>query len=822
MPLTTNAADSLSAEIQYHLRYSVGKSSGAPSKLDVLRALGHAVRTRLIDGLIESEERRRRVSGKRLIYLSAEFLIGQSLRNNLYNLGLLRAAEEATEVLGYDLNEIADFEPDPPLGNGGLGRLAACFMESLATQGLPAYGFGINYQFGLFKQELENGFQKEKPDQWLSHEFPWLIERPDEACTVPLYGRIEHALGRDGTYNPMWVEWQIIVGAPHDLPIAGYGGRTVNYLRLYSARASDEFDIKIFNAGDYLSAVEHKMRMETISKVLYPSDNVPAGKELRLVQEYFLVACAVRDTLRTFLKDTQGGGVDRLHEHVHFQMNDTHPALVVAELMRILVDEHVLAWDVAWKVTQAACGYTNHTLLPEALERWPVSLLERVIPRHLQVIEEINHRFLAEVEGKFPGDRARQERMAIVSEAEPREVRMAHLAIVGSHSVNGVAALHSHLVKTRLVPDFYELSPEKFNNKTNGVNHRRWLAGANPNLATLITSAIGDEWLTEFGAIRGLGPLAGDRALQEQFIRVKRENKLRLASLIYEAERIRIDPDSLFDIQVKRIHEYKRQLLHAMYVIHVYLCLIDDGVHSLVPRSHILAGKAAPGYWMAKLIIKLMNNLASIIDRDSRAAGWLKVVFLRDYRVSLAEKIIPAANLSEQISTAGMEASGTGNMKFAMNGALTIGTMDGANVEILEEVGRGNIYIFGLTADEIEARRKQYDPLSYYHDSADIRRVLDALRGNRFSPDEPGLFQPIVNSLLQQGDPYFHLADFESYLGAQRRVSGDFQDVTAWTSRTILNVARSGKFSSDRAVAEYARDIWGCSLPRATPAQSLV
>ncbi|HET6216558.1 MAG TPA: glycogen/starch/alpha-glucan phosphorylase [Acidobacteriaceae bacterium] len=811
MPLATKAAgrDSLSAGIQHHLRYSVGSWSGIPSKHDILQALAYTVRARLIDGLIATEERRRRCRAKRLVYLSAEFLIGQSLRNNLFNLGLLEEAEEATRQLGFDLREIADTEADAPLGNGGLGRLAACFLESLATRGMPAYGFGINYQFGLFKQEIDDGFQKEKADQWLSDNSPWLIERSAETCTIPLYGRIEHELAKDGTYNPMWVDWQIILGVPYDLPVVGFGGHTVNYLRLYSARASDEFDMKIFNGGDYLRAVENKIKMETVSKVLYPSDTAPAGKELRLVQEYFMVACALRDAVRDFHRENPGGSMERLHDSVTFQMNDTHPSLVVAELMRILVDEHAMAWEAAWTVTQAACAYTNHTLLPEALENWPVDLLDRVLPRHLQLIYEINRRFLARVEEKFPGDWARSERMSIIGESGQQAVRMANLAIVGSHSVNGVAALHSQLIKTRLVPDFYALWPERFNNKTNGVTHRRWLACCNPSLAELITRSIGDGWITKFAAIRSLEVQASEEAFQQEFLRIKRENKIQLATLIYDTEQVRVDPNSLFDVQVKRIHEYKRQLLNAMYVMHSYLGLVDEGWKPVVPRTHIFAGKGAPGYTMAKLIIKLINNIALIVNKDPRTNGVMKVVFMRNYRVSLAEKIIPAADLSEQISTAGMEASGTGNMKFAMNGALTIGTLDGANVEILEEVGADNIHIFGIKAEEIEVRRNSYDPFDCYHASRGIRRVLDALRDDRFCPGEPGLFQPIIDSLLHGGDPYFHLADFDSYVAAQQRVSSGFQNVPAWACKAILNVARSGKFTSDRAVSEYAKDIWG-------------
>ena len=803
------AHKSLVESIEYHLQYTVAKPREEATREDILHALAHSVRTHLIDGLFKTEKRVHERGAKRLVYLSAEFLIGQSLRNNLFNLGLLKEAEQATQAFGFDLSEIVDAETDAPLGNGGLGRLAACFMESLATLGMPAYGFGINYQFGLFKQEIDNGYQKEKPDQWLSENSPWLIQRSGETCIIPLYGRIEGGQDKGGHYNPMWVDWQVILGVPHDVPVAGYGGNTVNYLRLYSARASDEFDMQIFNEGDYVRAVECKIAMETVSKVLYPSDAAAAGKELRLIQEYFMVACALRDTVRQFCKDRPGTGMEHLHEYVTFQMNDTHPALVVAELMRILVDEFALSWETAWAVTTGACGYTNHTLLPEALEKWPVSLLERVLPRHLQIIFEINQRFLAEVQAKFPGDSDRIGRMSLISETGGREVRMAHLAIVGSHSVNGVAALHSELVKTHLVPDFYDLWPERFNNKTNGVTHRRWLASCNPGLGQLIHKTVGEGWITNYRAVRGLEVHAQEKAFQREFLRIKQRNKEQLAHLIHSTERIMVDPHSLFDIQVKRMHEYKRQLLNAMHVMHSYLSLVDDGHKPPVSRTHIFAGKAAPGYWMAKLIIKLINNIAEVVNNDPRTEGLMKVVFMRDYRVSLAEKIIPAADLSEQISTAGMEASGTGNMKFAMNGALTIGTLDGANVEILEEVGAENIYIFGLKTEEIAAQRSTYNPWTFYHSSPSVRRVVDALASNRFCADEPGLFQPIVASLLEHGDFYFNLADFDSYLAAQERVSGDFQNPSLWAEKAILNVARSGKFTSDRTVAEYAREIWG-------------
>jgi starch phosphorylase len=799
----------LSQSIQYHLRYTLGKLAANATRKDVFQALAHAIRQQLIDRMFATEAKNAAQNAKQLIYLSAEFLIGQSLRNNLFNLGLQREAEEATREFGFSLDEVADAEADAPLGNGGLGRLAACFMESLATLGMPAYGYGINYQFGLFKQEIENGFQKERTEQWFGQESPWLIERLAESCTVPLYGRIEHGVDRSGNYNPMWVDWQIVIGVPYDIPIVGFGGTTVNNLRLYSARASDEFDMQIFNSGDYMRAVEAKMSMETISKILYPSDSFPAGKELRLVQEYFMVACALRDTIRKLQAGNPDTSVELLASRFAIQMNDTHPALVVAELMRILTDEHAVEWDQAWEITQATCGYTNHTLLPEALEKWSVSLMEKVLPRHLQIIYEINRRFLSQVEERFPGQPERLQRMSLIEEGEERQVRMAQLAIVGSHSINGVAALHSDLVKKKLVPDFGELWPERFSNKTNGVTHRRWLASANPGLASLITGRVGAGWITAFSKIQGLEACADNLDFQHQFAAVKLKNKERLARLISSRERITVDPTSLFDVHVKRIHEYKRQLLNAMRVIHDYLSLIEEGREPIVARTYIFGGKAAPGYEMAKLIIKLINNIGATINGDPKAEGLMKVVFMHDYKVSLAEQIIPGADLSEQISTAGTEASGTGNMKFAMNGALTIGTLDGANVEILEEVGAENIYIFGLNVEQVEAQKNSYNPWDFYRSSEIARQVMDALRDDRFCPEAPGLFRPIFDAILRDGDRYFHLADLDLYIEAQERVAIDFLRPADWNRKAILNVARSGKFSSDRAVAEYAREIWG-------------
>ncbi|HLC15381.1 MAG TPA: glycogen/starch/alpha-glucan phosphorylase, partial [Thermodesulfovibrionia bacterium] len=655
--------------VRYYVKYTLGKSWEQASKNDIYKAVSFAVREKLVDGMLDTEARYKQADAKRIYYLSMEFLMGRSLGNNLYNLKANELAQDALTAMGYDLEEIRDTEIDAALGNGGLGRLAACFLDSLATLGMPGYGYGMNYEFGLFRQEIDNGYQKEKPDHWYSAETPWLIERPEELCTIPVYGRIEHFQDRDGKYNPMWMDWKILIGVPYDMPIVGYSGKTVNYLRLFSARSSDEFDMQIFNEGDYFKAVEQKISTETISKVLYPSDSVEAGRELRLIQEYFLVACSVRDIIRKYL--TTHDNFDSFADKVAIQLNDTHPALTVAELMRSFIDEYDLIWDKAWEITKATLGYTNHTLMPEALEKWPVPLMEYVLPRHLQVIYEINHRFLQDVSAKWPGDIDRMRRMSIIDEGDVKQIRMAYLSIIGSHSVNGVAAIHSELVKKDLVPDFYQLWPERFNNKTNGVTQRRWMLKSNPQLAQLITETIGDSWITNLYKLTELEKYAEDKAFQQSFLAVKKENKIRLAKTILETTRYDVDPNTIFDIQIKRLHEYKRQFLNVMHVIHQYLSCVEDKKNLSVPKTYIFAGKAAPGYYTAKLIIKLINSVAEVVNNDPRIKDQLKVVFIPDYKVSVAEKIIPAADLSEQISTAGTEASGTGNMKFAMNGAVT-------------------------------------------------------------------------------------------------------------------------------------------------------
>ena len=808
-PITPDSKARFQEAVRRHLRYSAAKSTAQAGRYDWLQAVCLAVREFMIDGMLVTEERCRNADAKRLYYLSIEFLMGRTLGNTLHNLNLYDACRDALIDMGVDLEEVQEIETDAALGNGGLGRLAACFLDSLASQDLPGYGYGINYEFGLFKQQIINGYQREKPDYWSGISSPWLIERPERACLVPLYGRVEHAADKRGNYNPMWLDWQLLVGVPHDMPVVGYGGRTVNFLRLFSARTSAEFDIQIFNDGDYFRAVEQKIQSETVSKLLYPSDSVTVGQELRLIQEYFLVACALRDIMQHYLEVHPN--LAGFAQKVAIQLNDTHPALAVAELMRLLVDERSLEWEDAWRITRATFGYTNHTLMPEALETWPVSLVERVLPRHLQIIYEINRRFLEAVSERWPGNTGYLRRMSIIAESDPPQVRMAHLAIVGSHSVNGVAALHSELVKSKLVPDFHALWPRKFNNKTNGITPRRWLLKANPSLAALISKTIGDDWITNLDRLRRLEDSADDPQFQQEFTAVKMANKQALAGLIQSVCGITVDVSTLFDVQIKRIHEYKRQLLNVMHIIHQYLSIIEDNRSPGVPRTYIFAGKAAPGYAAAKLIIKLINSVAAVINHDPRVEDQIKVVFIPDYRVSLAEKIIPAAELSEQISTAGMEASGTGNMKLALNGALTIGTMDGANVEIREEVGPENIYIFGLTVDEISQMRSGYDPRGYYDQNDDIKRVVDAIDGDMFCSGEAGLFASIRQNLLDRGDYYFHLADFAAYLNSQQRVSEDYLEPAGWVRKSVLNAARMGKFSSDRTINEYARDIWQIS-----------
>lgn len=811
-PAAAVSVADLQEAIQRHVKYSLGKAWGDLSPHELFVAVALACRDLMVERMLETRERYRRNDSKRLYYLSIEFLPGQYLGNNLLNLGIREQCREALRTLGANLDEIEASEPDPALGNGGLGRLAACLLDSLATLNLPGFGYGINYEYGLFKQEIDRGYQRETPEHWLAQGTPWQIARSAEGCVVPIRGRIEHSVDRKSGYNPMWLDWNVLMGIPHDVPIVGFGGQTVNFLRLYSARSSHDFDMRIFNAGDYFKAVEQKISSETVSKVLYPPDALEAGHELRFLQEYFLAACALRDIIRRFEQEHRD--CRELGQHVAIQLNDTHPALAVAELMRILIDERNLEWDEAWSVTQAAIAYTNHTLAPEALEKWPVTLLEAVVPRHLQIIFEINRRVLDRFSLACPGDSGRLRRMSIIEESDPKQVRMAHLAMFGSHAINGVSRIHTEAIQTSLAPDYFQLWPERFHNVTNGISQRRWLLVANPALAGLITATIGDAWIRDLSRLGALERHAEDPGFRTEFRRVKRANKEKLARMIRELH-IHVDPDSLFDVHVKRIHAYKRQLLNVLHIVDEYLALVEDGCHPVAPRTYIFAGKAAPGYWFAQQVIKLIHNVGQVINADPRANSWMKVVFLPDYRVSLAEKIIPAADLSEQISTAGTEASGTGNMKMALNGAVTIGTLDGSTIEIREAVGPENMFTFGLTASEVRAQREQqaYRPWEHYERNPRAKRVVDVVSSKMFCSEEPALFDWIRTSLLSVNDEHLHLADFRPYAEAQVRAGQSFVDAERWMRMSILNVARIGSFSSDRMVLEYSRDIWQIGTP---------
>lgn len=795
------------ASFTHYIRYILGKKIEQASKRDLMNAVSFAVKKILMDISFETEERYEVNDCKRLYYISMEFLIGRLLSNNLSNLGIFDKTAGFLSKIGVDIEQIISEERHPALGNGGLGRLAACFLDSMASLDMPGYGYGINYDYGLFKQVIVNGYQKERPDYWPNRNSPWLIRQSGNKFMIPIYGRIEDTKDINGEYNPVWTDWQLLIGRPHDILIAGYGGRTVNKLRLFSAWASEDFDIHIFNDGDYFKAVEDKIKSETISKILYPSDSKEAGKELRLVQEYFLVACSIKDIVNNYLKNHKT--FDEFYEKTAIQLNDTHPSLAVAELMRILIDENSIDWEKAWEITTKTLGYTNHTLLPEALETWPLSIVERVVPRHLQIIYEINSRFIEAVKERYGHDCSELiSRMSIIQEGEHKQVRMANLAIIGSHSVNGVAQVHSELVKTKLVPEFYSFYPEKFNNKTNGVTPRRWIVGCNPGLTSLICDAIGDRWIYDLDRIKELEKYVDDSSFTEEFMKVKKENKIKLSNLTNKLVFQSVDPDSIFDIHAKRIHEYKRQTLNILNIIHTYFQIKEDKNYINHPRTFFFAGKAAPGYHTAKLLIKLIHSIGDVINNDKDVNKLLKVVFLPDYRVTLAEKIIPGADVSEQISTAGMEASGTGNMKFAMNGALTIGTLDGANIEIADQVGRENIYIFGLKVEEVEKIRSSYNPKEYLDNDPRLKAVVDALTSDFFCRKEPGLFRPLYDNLVNGGDFYLNMADFSSYVETQERIGVEFRDTQKWAVKSILNTARTGMFSSDRTIKEYADQIW--------------
>ncbi|HOP64407.1 MAG TPA: glycogen/starch/alpha-glucan phosphorylase [Spirochaetota bacterium] len=800
-------SESIKEDFVNHMEFSLGKDEYSVTNHDCYSGIALTARDRLIERWIETQQTYYKKNAKRVYYLSLEFLIGRTLGNSLINLGLYKESDTALKELGYSLEELRETEWDAGLGNGGLGRLAACFMDSLATLGLPSAGYGIRYEYGIFFQSIRDGYQVETPDNWLRLGNIWEFPRPEFLYKVKFYGRVEQATDQNGRLKHKWKDTEEIMAMAYDTPIPGYRNNTVNNLRLWSAKASREFDLNYFNDGDYIQAVSEKSVSENITKVLYPNDNVFEGKELRLKQEYFFVSATMQDIIRRYKKTHEGFG--EFHDMVAIQLNDTHPAIAIPELMRILLDKEGLGWDEAWDITVKTFGYTNHTILPEALERWPVSLVEKVLPRHMQIIYEINRRFIEQLNSQYPGNNNMIRELSIIEEGAEKKVRMANLAIIGSHSINGVAALHSEILKDHVFRDFYKLWPEKFNNKTNGITQRRWLKLCNPRLSSLISGAIGDKWLTDLYHMNNLKPLADKEDFQAQWLEVKKANKEFLAKYIHSHNGIAVDTDSIFDIQVKRLHEYKRQLLNALHVITMYNRIKDNPQGDFVPRTVIFAGKAAPGYYMAKLIIKLINSISDVVNNDPQVRDRLKVLFLRNYAVSNAEKIIPAADLSEQISTAGTEASGTGNMKFALNGALTIGTLDGANVEIREEVGDDNIFIFGLDSDGVANLKKSgYNPFYYYNNNNELSRVIDQIQNGLFSKNNRDLFRPIVDSLLYQGDTYMLFADYDSYVKCQDRVGEAYTDRKRWAKMSILNTAGMGKFSTDRTIAEYANDIW--------------
>ncbi len=791
----------------HHLEYSLGKDDYSSTLQDCYASISLTARDRLIERWIKTQQTYHKKHVKRIYYLSLEFLIGRTLGNSLINLGLYGEASKAMKELGYSLEELREKEWDAGLGNGGLGRLAACFMDSLATLEIPAVGYGIRYDYGIFFQNIRNGYQVETPDNWLRLGNIWEFPRPEYSYLVNFYGRVEGYQDAQGKTRQRWVDAEEIVAMAYDTPVPGYNNNTVNNLRLWSAKSTREFDLNYFNDGDYIKAVSAKSVSENITKVLYPNDNNFEGKELRLKQEYFFVSATIQDIVRRYKNEHKD--FSEFPDQVAIQLNDTHPAISIAELMRTLVDQEGLPWEAAWDITVRTYGYTNHTVLPEALERWPVDLMARVLPRHLEIIYEINRRFLEELAVRHPGDLAMVRELSLIEEGPVKKVRMANLAVIGSHSVNGVAALHSEILKASLFKDFFHLWPEKFNNKTNGITQRRWLKLCNPGLASLIDGSIGNEWTVNLFELRKLAALSRDAGFQKKWSDIKKANKEFLADYILQRNNIVINTDSMFDIQVKRLHEYKRQLLNVLHVVTLYNRIKDNPGKDVVPRTVIFAGKAAPGYHMAKLIIKLINSIAERVNADPQVGDKLKVVFLRNYAVSNAEKIIPAADLSEQISTAGTEASGTGNMKFALNGALTIGTLDGANIEIMEEVGLENIFIFGMNAEEVTAlKNSSYNPLQYYNENAELRQVLDQIRDGYFSPENTSLFKPIVDSLLYH-DTYMLLADYASYVACQEKVSQAYKDKKRWLQMSILNTARMGKFSSDRTIQEYSDEIWG-------------
>jgi starch phosphorylase len=801
------SVEGLKEDFAWHIRYSLAKCETRATDRDKYTAFAYAVRDRIVERWMNTQEEYRSQNTRRVYYLSLEFLMGRLLGNNVINLKADRLCQEALKDYGIDWNDLRDYETDAGLGNGGLGRLAACYLDSMSTLDIAGMGYGLRYDYGIFRQKIVDGAQVEEPDSWLKDGYPWEMARPEYMQTVHFGGHVECATIR-GKQQWRWVAAEQVHGVPYDLPIVGYAN-AVNTLRLWSARAVDEFDLADFNKGDYVNAVETKVLAENLTKVLYPNDNTMAGKELRLRQQYFFVACSLKDILRRFRKTNSDWAA--LPDKVFIHLNETHPALVIPELMRILIDHEGLGWDEAWDLTRRSVGYTNHTILPEALEKWPVAMMERLLPRHLQIIYEINGRFLQHISAQYPGDLKRLQRMSLIDESGERYVRMANLCLVTSSSVNGVAELHTQILKESLFKDFYEVYPEKFFNVTNGITPRRWLLKANPALAQLITDTIGPEWVTKLDNLKKLEASKNDSAFLDELENIKKNNKVLLANWVFENLAVKLDPSAIFDVQVKRLHEHKRQLLLALYIIMFYNRLLTDPTFDPMPRSFIFAAKAAPGYHMAKLIIRLIHGIAGVVNSNPKTRGKLSVVFLPDYRVSLAEKIMPAAEVSEQISLAGMEASGTGNMKFMMNGALTLGTYDGANVEINQEVGDENMFLFGMRTEDVAKLRPSYVSRDYYRNDPEIKTAIDMIKSNVFSLLEPGLFDPIIRSLLDYNDYYMLLADLKSYCEAQDRVDATYRDREKWNRMSLVNIARSGRFSSDRAILEYAKNIWHVS-----------
>jgi starch phosphorylase len=812
--------EAISLDFAEHLKYSLDADEFHNTDSTRYTALALAIRDRIIHQWHQSRETQRKAGVKRVYYLSLEFLMGRAMTNNVINLGLEQEVKAALSDLGYSYEELADIEPDAGLGNGGLGRLAACFLDSLATLDIPSYGYGIRYNYGIFKQQVRNGWQTEQPDNWLRHGNPWEIAREDITCNVGFGGEVK-VIREGGRDQYKWLCADQVQGVAYDMPIIGYGGKSVNTLRLWSAKATEEFDFQEFNEGDYVEAVRSKILAENLSQVLYPNDTLYMGKELRLKQQYFFVACSLADIVRRFKR--QSAPWSTFPDFAAIQLNDTHPSLSIPELMRILLDVEHLEWEEAWDITVRSMGYTNHTLMPEALEKWPMPMLESILPRHLQIIFEINHRFLQHAVSFFPLHPEVIQRLSIVEESTPKQIRMANLSIIGSHSTNGVAQLHSRLLTERMFPDFAVVFPNRFNNKTNGITQRRWLLDANPLLAAKISEAIGDGWITDYERIRDLEPFADDAAFRSDFLTIKQKAKDHAVAFLKKDCGIAINPNTMFDVQVKRIHEYKRQLLNALNIILLYQRIKEGRIQDFPPTSFLFGGKAAPGYVNAKLIIKLINNIARTINNDTSVRGLLSVHFLLNYRVTMAEHLIPATDLSEQISTAGFEASGTGNMKFMCNGALTIGTMDGATVEMAEEVGREHMFIFGHSADEIERMRAQYDPYEWVTRDPEIRKTMDLFLSGYFNVMEPNIFDPLRQSLLND-DRYFHFADLRSYADAHDEATflyANNRDI--WARKAILNIAASGKFSSDRTIMEYANDIWKtrrCPIDRDESASS--